>query len=418
MAFLSELIGTPVVDVEGKLVGKLKDLIAREKPDFPHPVIQALVIRRKTDEVILPSSEAAALVHRAVPLKHTIEEIQPYKPGDQDIFLARDALDRQIIDTEGARVVRVNDLELVRVKDALYVGNVDVGGLGILRRLGLAGTAQGISSRVGLKLSRSYIPWNDVELIHHDQSMRLRVPVEKLADLHPADVAEILVDLNRQESGQFLDALDMESLADTLEEVEPDYQASLVSQMPDEKIADVLEEMEPDEAADLLAEFPKERSQDLLALMEISEAEDVRKLLAYPEDSAGGIMTTEFAAVRPNLTAGEAIDYLRVHGQEAETIFYVYVTDDQDHLMGVFSLGNMIFAQPDASVSEFMQTRVISANLVTRQDDVAQLISKYNLLALPVVDDENRMHGIVTADDALDKIIPTAWKKRLPRFFR
>ncbi|MBE0697561.1 MAG: CBS domain-containing protein, partial [Anaerolineaceae bacterium] len=137
-----------------------------------------------------------------------------------------------------------------------------------------------------------------------------------------------------------------------------------------------------------------------------------------PEDSAGGIMTTEYAAVRPNMTAGQAIQYLRENAEDAETIFYIYVTDEKEHLVGVFSLSSLIFAKPDSVVADFMKTNVISASLLDNQDDVARLVAKYDLLALPVVDEENVLSGIVTADDALDKIIPTAWKKRLPRFFR
>jgi magnesium transporter len=188
--------------------------------------------------------------------------------------------------------------------------------------------------------------------------------------------------------------------------------------MSDEKVADVLEEMSPDEAADLLAELPEDRSKELLNLMEHEEAEDVRKLLTYPDDSAGGIMTTEFVAVRPDLTVEQALTFLRETSQEAENIFYVYVTDKQDHLLGVFSLKDLVLARPHTLVTEFMHLRVLSVNLGDSQDDVAQAIAKYNLVAIPVVDDQHRIHGIVTADDALDKIIPTAWKKRLPRMYR
>jgi Mg/Co/Ni transporter MgtE len=176
--------------------------------------------------------------------------------------------------------------------------------------------------------------------------------------------------------------------------------------------------MEPDEATDLLAELPKERSEGLLALMEADDAEDIRKLLAYPEDSAGGIMTTEYITVQPEVTAEEAIQIIRKNGPEAETIFYIYVTDERNHLVGVLSLSSLIFAQPEARISDFMVKRVITVHLLDEQEDVAQLMSKYDLLAIPVVDDEEILHGIVTADDALDKIIPTAWKKRLPRFYR
>jgi magnesium transporter len=153
-------------------------------------------------------------------------------------------------------------------------------------------------------------------------------------------------------------------------------------------------------------------------LMEKDEADDVRKLLAYPEDSAGGIMTTEYASIRPNLTAAEAIEELRGMAEEVETMFYVYVVDDQGHLIGAFSLNNLIFASPGQMVSDFMTSRIITANLTDDQETVAQTVAKYDLIAIPVVDDQNRLHGIVTADDALDKIIPTAWKKRLPRFYQ
>jgi magnesium transporter len=315
-------------------------------------------------------------------------------------------------------VVRVNDLELVRVNGTLFVSNVDIGALGILRRLGLAGIAHQITSLMHLQFRANYISWDHVELLRNDQSMRLKVPVDKISELHPADVAEIISDLNQIEGGQFLEALKIEDLADTLEEVEPEFQIKLIKTMPDEKVADILEEMDPDEAADLLGEMDPERSEELLSLMEADDAADVRRLLAYPENSAGGIMTTEFAVVPPHLTAEQAIAHLRQVEPEAETIFYVYVTDEAGHLQGVFSLSGLIFAPPDTLVTDFMAKRLITVNLLDEQDEVAQVISKYDLLAVPVVDENNVLHGIVTADDALDKIIPTAWKKRLPRFYR
>jgi CBS domain-containing protein len=365
----------------------------------------------------VPYTLVTALFAPAIPLKCRADEVTIYEPGEDDIFLSRDVLDKQIIDTNGARVVRVNDLELVRVNGTLYVGNVDIGLMGILRRLGVEGPIGRLSSALHLRAPHAFISWDDVELLRHDPFMRLRVPVGHISELHPADVAEIVSDMNKLEGGQFLDALDMEQLADTLEEVETDFQADLVENMPDEKVADLLEEMEPDEAADLLAELPEERSRELLALMNKEESDDVRKLLSYPEDSAGGIMTTEFASVPPEVTAEEAIRLLRETASDAETLFYVYVTDQGQHLKGVFSLKELIFAAPSAPVQEFMESRVKNVDLLTDQDEVAQVITKYDLLAIPVVDEQNVMHGIVTADDALDKIIPTAWKKRLPRFY-
>jgi len=306
----------------------------------------------------------------------------------------------------------------VRINGTLYVSNVDVGMMGILRRVGLERMTHAIASGLHVKLSDNFISWDNVELLHHDQFMRLRVPAESLADLHPADLAEILSDLNKLESGQFLESMNVEQVADALEQVETEFQASLLSEMDDERAADVLEEMEPDEAADLLAELPAERSRILVSLMEKEEADDVRHLLTFPEDSAGGIMTTDYAVVPPDVTAEQAIKLLRETASDIDTVIYVYVTDVDYHLMGVFSLTDLIFAEPNTLVSEFMDDRVKTVHTLDEQDEVAQIITKYDLLAVPVVDENNVIHGIVTADDALDKIIPTAWKKRLPRFYR
>ncbi|MBE3118615.1 MAG: CBS domain-containing protein [Candidatus Atribacteria bacterium] len=414
MAYLSEIIGRPVIDLDGIAVGKLTDVIVRAWAEFPHPLIEAVAIEGKGGTRILPFAAVAALLSPVIPLKYRLNDAPLFELKEDDILLSRDVLDKQIIDTEGARVVRVNDVELVRVNGTIYVSNVDVSWVGIMRRLGLVGLAHFLSGH----LKKKGIAWDDVELMRRDQEMHLRVPAEKLHELHPADLAEIVRDLNKLESGQLLDTLDVQHLADTLEEVEPEFQAELVAHMSDEKVADLLEEMEPDEAADLLGDLPKERKEGLLALMEKEDADDVRKLLAYPEDSAGGIMTTEYASIHPNLTASEAIKELRGMADDVETMFYVYVLDAEQHLVGIFSLNNLIFARPGQMVSDFMTKRIITVNLTDDQETVAQTVAKYDLLAVPVVDEQNHLHGIVTADDALDKIIPTAWKKRLPRFYR
>jgi CBS domain-containing protein len=417
MPYVSELTGRPVVDSDGITVGVLVDFIARIWGEVPHPSLEAIVIERKKVRQMVPFSSVVLLMTAAIPLNCRQADMPEYTPSQEDIFLIRDVLDKQIIDVDGARVVRVNDLELIKVNGNVFVSNVDIGGMGILRRAGLSKLANRVTSGLHMKSPQNSISWDFVELLQRDQFMRLKVPGSKITELHPADLAEIISDLNRLESSQLLDTMDVKHIADALEEVEPDFQASLVKNMTDEKVADVLEEMSPDEAADLLAELPKERSEDLLELMEDDEAEDVRKLLSFPDDSAGGIMTTEYAAVLPNLTAEQAMASLRETSSEAETIFYVYVVDETGHLEGVFSLSDLVFAQPQTPVTQFMHKRVIKVNLLDKQDEIGQTIAKYDLLAVPVVDDQNILHGMVTADDALDKIIPTAWKKRLPRFY-
>jgi magnesium transporter len=407
MAFISEFIGRPVVDIDGERVGSLVDMVARFQKDLSHPVIVGVVVKRPGGNQIIGYTEVAVMAPAAVSLGHPIKDIHTYTPNDQ-----------QIIDVDGARVVRANDLELIRVSNKLVVSNVDVGASGLLRRIGLEKPLQKMAALIGRPIPRNFISLDDVDLMPHDKSLRLRVPGAKVASLHPADLAEIISDLNRAESDHLLETLDVKLLADTLEEVEPEFQASLVSEMSDEKVADVLDEMSPDEAADLLAELPKERSEDLLDLMESDEADDVRKLLAFPEDSAGGIMTTDFAAVLPEMTTEQVMVYLRETMAETEPTFYVYVTGLDGVLVGVFSLSDLILASPGKQVAEFMHRRVVSVQQLDKQERVAQMIAKYNLLAVPVVDYQDVLQGIVTADDALDHIIPTAWKKRLPRMYR
>ncbi|HTP03504.1 MAG TPA: CBS domain-containing protein [Anaerolineales bacterium] len=416
MAFISELTGRPVTDIDGTKIGVLKDLVARPLKDLRYPVVDAIVVQGKAGDRTLPYSELAALLSAAIPLKRSSKEIAEYQIQDDDIRLVADVLDKQILDTDGARVVRVNDIELVRVNGDVVVSNVDIGVRGILRRIGLDRLGRWTSSGSKDDAASRTISWEFVEPLTHDQSMRLKVPASKLADLHPSDIAEIISDLNRAEHSDLLNKLDIKQLADTLEEVEPDFQADLLEHFPDEKVADVLEEMSPDEATDYLAELPDDRRQGLLKLMEADEAEEVRELLRYDEDTAGGLMTTEYVAVTPDMTAGQAIEHLRKVGEEAELLYYVYVIDQEEHLLGVFSLSDLIVAQPDTPITYFMHKRVISVELGTHQDEIAHIVAKYNLIAVPVVDAEEHLHGIVTADDALDKVLPTAWKKRLPHF--
>jgi CBS domain-containing protein/sporulation protein YlmC with PRC-barrel domain len=416
MAYISTLIGRPVVDVDCVPVGSLEDIIAANRGDMTHPQVTAIVVRSGKQQTIIPMDQVAVLLAPSIPLSKRRADVTPYAVAEQDLYLARDVLDKQIIDTDGVRVVRVNDLEIARVNNHFYVANVDIGRLGLIRRL-WSGLADWMERRSGKPTPGGTISWDNVELLQGDQPMRLKVSGDKISELHPADLAEIISDLTRPESDKLLGTLDVSTVADTLEEVEPDFQARLLETMPDEKVADVLEEMAPDEAADLLAEFSQDRSKELLNLMEREDAEDVRKLLTYPIDTAGGLMNTEFFSVLSTLSAGETIETLRRTASEAETIYYIYVTEPNGKMVGVISLRELVMADPATPIRDFMHRRLVAVKLDDSQEDVAQAVSKYNLLAVPVVDTEGRIQGIVTADDALDKIIPTAWKKKLPHMY-
>lgn len=416
MLYASDVLGRQVVDADGMRTGKVLDIVVAIHEHVAQPPLVALVIRsRQSEPLIVPMRDVAVLIGPAVVLSAASATLAPLAAAE-GLWLARDILDKELIDTDDARVVRVNDVKLQRSDGGYVVSGVAIGGLALARRLGIARLLHAVAALVHRPLAIMALPWRSVELIPGSHAGRLHVSAISTS-LPAADVADIISDLTRVEVNRVVESMDVERLADTLEEVEPDFQASLIESMPDEKVADVLDEMAPDEAADLLAELPEERSEDLLSLMQKDEADDVRRLLTYPEDTAGGLMTTDFVAVRPHLTAEQTIATLRQTVREDETIYYVYVTDEQGGLLGVLSLQKLVLSAGSTPIREIMHDRVVAFQPLETQDDVAQAVAKYNLLAVPVVDEENRMLGIVTADDAIDKIVPTAWKKRLPRLY-
>jgi len=419
MLYLSQLQGKQVWDAWSEPLGKLQDVLVGNV-DQPFPPVRAIAMETPDGaERLIPASQLSGLFP-SILLKVPGEEVRPYTPKGDELRLVDRVLDRQIVDIDGRRVVRVNDVQLARLRDQFCITGVDVGGQGLLRRLGLEPVAQAVATRLKRRLPAQVIPWEDVAPVQDTDPLRLRISRDKISQLPPADIAAILNDLDRRTGEALARGLDNETLADMLEESPADVQVNILSQLPPERAADVLEEMEPDEAADLLADLPTQTTEHLLDLMEDEDAEDVRALLAYPEDTAGGIMTTEFAYVPSGLTVREALEYLR-NSEDAgddEVMYYVYVLDSADVLQGVISLRDLVMAPPDKPVEELIEADPVVVYPLTSQNEAAYLIAKYNLLAIPVVEEENGlMLGIVTVDDALDAVLPTAWKKRLPRFF-
>ncbi|HEU5287799.1 MAG TPA: CBS domain-containing protein, partial [Candidatus Limnocylindria bacterium] len=323
---------------------------------------------------------------------------------------------KQIVDTHGAKVVRVNDLQLSEVDGQLRLVGADVGLRGLLRRVGAEAFAERFAGMAGRKLPRGIIPWHLVEPLEApDAAVRVTVPRTKLALLHPADIADIVEEMAADERRQVFEQLDVETAAEALSEVEPEMQASIVSDLDEERAADILEEMAPDEAADLLQDLPEERREELVDLMQKEEAADVEELLTYDEESAGGIMTTDFVALAADLTAAQAIDKLRELQPDPELTYYLYVVDAQGRLDGVISLRDLVVAKPDQKLAAIMDPHVLKVEATTTKEDVASLIAKYDLLALPVVDARQKLLGAVTVDDVVEIMLPRGWKKRSSR---
>jgi magnesium transporter len=416
MLYLSQAIGRPVRDRHSEPIGQVADLLVAVGDRYPP--VTGLVVQTGRRRIFLPWSSVESLDENGARLRTTTIDIEAFRQRPNEILLRSDLMDKQIVDIDGRKVVRVNDLRLDEVGGALHLVAVDVGGAGLLRRLGIEGPFRTLARNLRLPIAERYIDWEDVDPVETSiASIKLRVPHGGLAELHPADLATIIDQLAPRDRAGILASLDDEAVADAIEEMEPDTQVEVLEDLEPERAADILEEMSPDDAADLVADLSDETRDEILALMEREEAAEVRELLGYPEDTAGGIMTTEFVSVPATLSAAQTIDRLRELEPDAETIYYVYVTDEEGRLVGVLSLRDLIVAPPATPIGDVMIKEPVAVGVLADQDEVAQVVAHYNLLAVPVVDDEGRLAGIVTVDDAIDTVLPTAWKKRLPRLF-
>jgi magnesium transporter len=416
MLYLSQVIGRPVRDRNGEPLGKVADLIVAVGERYPP--VTGIVVETDRRRIFVPLTSVESLDADGARLRAQTIDIESFRQRPDEILLRADLMDKQIVDIDGRKVVRVNDLRFDEVDGALRLVAVDVGAAGLLRRLGMESGSRLLAGRFGRPIPERYIDWEDVDPVETSiASIKLRVPHQGLAELHPADLATIIDQLSPRDRAGILASLDDEAAADAIEEMEPDTRVEVIEDLPPERAADILEEMSPDDAADVVADLSDETRDEILALMELDEKAEVQELLAYPEDTAGGIMTTEFVAVPATLTAGATIERLRELEPDAETIYYVYVVDDDERLVGVLSLRDLIVASPDAPILDAMIKEPVAVGVLADQDEVAEVVAHYNLLAVPVVEDDGRLVGIVTVDDAIDAVLPTAWKRRLPRLF-
>lgn len=401
MFYLSERLGYAVHDANDQVVGHLGDLILAPESD----AVAAIVVKTAgRGSVALPMG----LVGHSGPRRLHLSGVAPswplYTSQEGEIWLARDVLDHRAVDARRAKLVRVNAIVLDDSAGQWRVKGVEVGTRGLLQRLGLSGLAD------RLRLPHELVAWNDLALTQG----RPR-PLEQM---HPAEIASVVENLPPAQGSDLVEALTDEVAAETLEEVHPDRQADLLEDMPPERAADILEEMAPDEAADVLQDMTEEKAQELLGLMDKEEAAEAKELLAHAEDSAGGIMTTEYATLPPHLTATEALSELRRrYAGEIDDFHYVYITDAEEHLLGVTSLWDLVMAAPENRLADFMETKVVSVRPEQDAEEAARLISKYGILAIPVVDAENHLQGVVTVDDAMDLILPEEWRGRLPHMY-
>jgi CBS domain-containing protein len=411
MLYLSQVLGRPIRDREGERAATLRDVIVRLGED--HPPLTGIVARLGRRDFFLPRAHIVSLDESGARLNTDVFDRTPFNRREGEILLARDVLDKQLIDVDGKRVVRVNDVQLIEVADGWRVTGADVSIAGLWRRL----TPHNF---IGTNRPVEVIDWADVGYLATDATtVQLKSSRDKLARLHPVEIARLAEALSYHQGAEVIEALDDETAAETLEEMHAEDQARIIGDMNEERAADILEWMSPDEAADVLGDLPEAKAGDLLELMEGEEKADVAELLHYEDDEAGGLMTTEFVVLPKRLTVGEAIARLREMAETPNMIYYLYVVEEENSwkLTGVIALRSLILADPSAPLSEVMRSDFQFARPKDSAREVAERIAEYNLLALPVVDDVGDLAGIVTVDDAMEILLPKDWRQRLPRVF-
>jgi len=404
MVHLSEVLGLPVFDADGSRVGRVDDL----RVDSHRGIVDCLVLRVRGEVRSVPWNAVGSFSpeHRRVALVESAV-LSTWNGGVADtICLKRDVLDRQIIDTQGRKVVRVNDIALDTAGELLHLRRVEVGLAGAVRRL-LAGViSPRLLRRLADGLSQQGIPWDYVGMVEPG-SARIRLKVhQQLAKMHPADLADILEDLGRVERREIVSALDPETAAQALSEAEPSVQAAVVEAMHVDRAADLLEEMAPDEAADILGDLPEERLQAVLDAMEVEEADEVRELLTFREDSAGGLMSTDFFQARSGWTVGETLANLqKVDEDQLPEIDEIPLVDDDGKLFGIVPLVRLVRASGGRPITEFMRREVRAVTTSTPFGEVVERFEKYHLRALAVVDEFGDLKGMINIEDVLSRLV-------------
>jgi magnesium transporter len=405
LLYFTELLSMPVLDLKGKRIGRAKDaaLVPREHS-------------ARIDRFLVGGGDTLFTVRfdqvRSITLDHGIqlsdEQLLPYHDDEYMLRIGRDLLDQQIIDVTGRKVVRVTDVTMGihhdGQRDILTVLEVDIGVRSIFRRLFQGVLPWRWVRRIQHRIPPNSIRWEFANVVEPDPLRRLRLNIsyEKLEDMHPADLADIVEDLAPAEREAIFDSIDSEVAADALSEVEdPKMQASILESLEPEKAADIVEEMAPDEAADILSEMEEKSSEEILDEMDSEPKTDVRELLEFEEDTAGGLMNTEYVVLHDNATVTDAMAALKGNEDLLETLNTLFLIDEEERLTAAIPLARLFLAHGDSRLKELASETLLQVTVDETQDRVAEYFDKYNLLTLPVVDDEGKLAGVITADDII-----------------
>lgn len=403
---LSLVVGGELRDQSGSKLGRVDDLIVRLGED-EYPPVTGLLATVAGRQVFVPADDVEEIDHSLVRIRSVRLDLQPFRRRRHEVLLKKDVLDRQLINVDGARLVRSNEIEIARLAGWYRVVGVDVGLRGLVRRL----VPRAFADSVG---ASEFLDWASVEpFTGHVPTVRLRVPHPKLARLHPAQLADLVEAASHGEGEEIIQAVgeDPELEADLFEELESHHQLEFLEERSDEQVAEVLARMEADDAADLAAELPKERREDVVELLPAVQRRRVRALLGYDAATAGGLMSPEFVCVYAQATQAEVLERVRRSRSSAEALSCIFVMNTSKRLTGSVALADLLRADPSLRIGEIAavpQPVRPEADL----EEVSRLMTDYDLTVVPVIDEGERLLGVITVDDVLELVLPKGWRRR------
>ncbi len=408
--YLGGIIGKVAFGADGDDIGVIRDLLVNAVPSGQNDPNQQLVtgvkLKIKKDTRIY-SFKTFRVVKAREMLSVTCTDLIELSNEEVNngLLLVENILDKQIVDLNGRKLVRVNDVRLATLPAGTFAVAVDIGIEGLLRRIGIASPIKRFLTLFKITIPAKFILWDDVQAIDHSNfNIRLSKSYAKLQTLHPSDIADILEDLGKKSSMTVFSSLDEEKAADVLEELETNTQIHIVENLPVNKAADVLEKMPADEVADILDELEHDKAEMLLKEMDSVSSQEVRELLEYDDDLVGSIMTTDYLAFSATMSVAEVLVELRARKPESAELYSMFVTESDDTLIGTFNLRDLVVSEPYITVSGIMKSEPVSLLDNQKVGAIAEIISKYNLLAIPVVDEGNQLQGMVVIDDVIEDL--------------
>lgn len=408
--YLSRLIGSKVITDSKNVIGQIRDLIV--DLDFIRPRVVAVKIKTEKGIKLVEFSNFDISKEQGQYIIKCSNLIDYVSQKDNLMSVAKNILDRQLVDIDGKKLVRVNDLRFAELSTGTYLIAVDVGLEGILRRLGFAKPLKKILDILGQSMPSRLMLWDDVEAVDLSHSgIKLSKEYSKLATLHPSDLADIMEDLDKHNQIKMFTSLDESKAADVLEELEPDAQVQVLENLTISKAADVLEKMPADEAADILGEMEDDYAEEILKEMEHDASNEVRELMEYPDNVVGSIMTTDHICFNENMSVNDVLAELRRTKPEPDTIYYLYIVDDMDKLIATVSIRDIVVTEPETKIKEIMNANVLYVYDNDKIDSINEIIAKYNLLALPVVDRDKTMLGMVIINDVVYNLLKARRKR-------